>query len=112
MKLLENIGFNAKEIAEMEDSIPSLIMEELNKEERLVLNNRAKAFYSQLSANDSRLKNIVKQSVMTSRNCLIRNHCLCSKDGGKTSGYTLVIGKHRFKIVCDCVACKMHLIAL
>ena len=29
MKLLENIGFNAKEIAEMEDSIPSLIMEEL-----------------------------------------------------------------------------------
>ena len=39
MKLLENIGFNAKEIAEMEDSIPSLIMEELNKEERLVLNN-------------------------------------------------------------------------
>lgn len=39
MKLLENIGFNAKEIAEMEDSIPSLVMEELNKEERLVLNN-------------------------------------------------------------------------
>lgn len=81
-------------------------------DERLVLNNRAKAFYSQLSANDSKLKNIVKQSVMTSRNCLIRNHCLCSKEGGKTSGYTLVIGKHRFKIVCDCVACKMHLIAL
>ena len=81
-------------------------------DERLVLNKSAQAFYSKLSADESKLKNIVKQSVMTSRNCLIRNHCLCSKDGGKTSGYTLVIGKHRFKIVCDCVACKMHLIAL
>lgn len=81
-------------------------------DERLVLNKRAKEFYSKLAADELKLKNIVKQSVITSRNCLIRNHCLCSKDGGKTSGYTLVIGKHRFKIVCDCVACKMHLIAL
>ncbi len=39
MKILEKIGFNPNEIDELKENIPSLIMQELDKEERLVLNN-------------------------------------------------------------------------
>lgn len=39
MKLLENIGFSEEEIRELEASIPSLMKDELAKEEKLVINN-------------------------------------------------------------------------
>ena len=103
---LERVNSNFK--FTLPDSLPSYPEA---VDDRLILNKLAASFYLQVQNHDFKLKNIVKQSVISCRNCLIRNHAVCSKDGGKTTGYTLVIGKHHFKIFCDCVACKMHLIA-
>ena len=53
---------------------------------------------------------IVRKAVMTCRNCLIKNHAVCHKDGGSTSGFFLRIGKHEFDIVTDCKKCLMYLV--
>ena len=53
---------------------------------------------------------IVRKAVMTCRNCLVKNHAVCHKDGGSTSGFFLRIGKHEFDIVTDCKKCLMYLV--
>lgn len=53
---------------------------------------------------------LVSKAVMTCRHCLIKEHAVCHKDGGKTSGYFLRIGKYDFDIVTDCRKCLMHLV--
>lgn len=51
-----------------------------------------------------------RKAVMTCRNCLIKNHALCHKEGGSTTGFILRIGKYDFDIVTDCRKCLMYLL--
>ena len=53
---------------------------------------------------------LISKAVMTCRNCLIKNHATCHKDGGRTSGYFVRIGKYDFDIVTDCRKCLMYLV--
>lgn len=53
---------------------------------------------------------LVSKAVMTCRHCLIKEHAVCHKEGGKTSGYFLRIGKFDFDIVTDCRKCLMYLV--
>lgn len=78
---------------------------------RLILNKLTRSFYQKCGVDTSKMvKPIVRKSQMTCRNCLVKNHAICKKDGGKTFGYYLMIGNKRFDIFCDCKACKMHLL--
>lgn len=80
-------------------------------DDRLILNSKTKSFYEKCGVDTSKLiKPLIRKSQMTCRNCLVKNHALCKKDGGKTNGFYLLIGHKRFDIVCDCKACKMHLL--
>ena len=79
-------------------------------DKRLVLNNVCQDIYKKCGVDiNAKAPKLVADSVMTCKNCLVKNHALCKKDGGKTSGFYIKIGENRFDIVCDCVACKMHL---
>lgn len=79
-------------------------------DERLILNKICKDIYIKCGVDiNAKAPKIVSDSVMTCKNCLVKNHALCKKDGGKTAGFYIKIGDNRFDIVCDCVACKMHL---
>lgn len=53
---------------------------------------------------------LMNKAVMTCRHCLIKEHALCYKEGGKTSNYFLHIGKFDFDIVTDCRKCLMYLV--
>ncbi len=53
---------------------------------------------------------LVRQAVMTCRNCLIKNHALCRKKGGSTTGFYLRIGKDNFPLITDCRRCLMYLL--
>lgn len=78
---------------------------------RLILNKKALDFYTKVGVDPKKhVPVLIQNSVMTCNNCLVNNHALCKKHGGKTNGYYLIIGNHRFNIVCDCVNCKMHLV--
>ena len=80
-------------------------------DERLIFNERSKAFY--LQGMGSKLeppKPLISKAVMTCRNCLIKNHALCHEDGGSTTGFYLKIGKHTFDVVTNCRRCLMYLV--
>lgn len=78
---------------------------------RLILNKKAQDFYVKCGVDVSaKVSPLIQKSVMVCRNCLVKNHAMCKKDGGNTTGYYILIDKNRFDIVCDCKACKMHLI--
>lgn len=53
---------------------------------------------------------LIRQAVMTCRNCLIKNHALCRKEGGSTTGFYLRIGKDNFPLITDCRRCLMYLL--
>ena len=53
---------------------------------------------------------LVRQAVMTCRNCLIKNHAICRKEGGSTTGFYLRIGKDNFPLITDCRRCLMYLL--
>lgn len=55
-------------------------------------------------------RRLVAKAVMTCRTCLIKNHALCHKHGGSTTGFYLVIGGQRFDLVTDCKRCLMYVI--
>lgn len=78
---------------------------------RLVLNERSQqvlaASRSEPLAEPRRL---IAQAVMTCRTCLIKNHAVCHKHGGRTTGFYLVIGGQRFDLVTDCKRCLMYVV--
>ena len=78
-----------------------------NIDKRLVLNAQALKIYenSSCEVEDQTEHNCV----LTSKYCLVRQYGKCSKEGGKVSGYNLVIGCKTFKVVCDCKNCRMKL---
>lgn len=81
-------------------------------DKRLILNKVCADFYTKCQVDlDKAAPKMITRSVMTCKNCLVKNHSLCKKEGGSTTGFYLKIGDKRFDIVCDCVACKMHLFA-
>lgn len=89
-------------------TLPHYICDSID--ERLVQNKLSFAFYKSVGVDlDKKVSKLISSSLMTCRNCLVKNHALCKKDGGTTSGFYLVIGKDRFNIVCDCVKCRMHI---
>lgn len=80
-------------------------------DERLIFNERSKAFYLQgMGGKLEPPKPLISKAVMTCRNCLIKNHALCHEDGGSTTGFYLKIGKHTFDVVTNCRRCLMYLV--
>ena len=80
-------------------------------DERLIFNERAKAFYLQgMGGKLEAPKPLIAKAVMTCRNCLIKNHALCHDAGGSTRGFYLKIGKHTFDVVTNCRRCLMYLV--
>lgn len=80
-------------------------------DERLIFNERSKAFYLQgMGGKLEPPKPLISKAVMTCRNCLIKNHAVCHDDGGTTQGFYLKIGKHTFDIVTNCRRCLMYLV--
>ncbi len=95
-------------VYKLPDSLPNYICDSID--ERLVQNKLSFAFYKSVGVDlDKKVNKLISSSLMTCRNCLVKNHALCKKDGGSTTGFYLVIGKDRFNIVCDCVKCRMHI---
>ena len=76
-------------------------------DKRLVLNAQALKIYemSACKVEDQTEHNCV----LTSKYCLVRQYGKCSKEGGKVSDYSLVIGGKTFNVVCDCKNCRMKL---
>ncbi|MCR5536866.1 MAG: U32 family peptidase [Succinivibrio sp.] len=73
---------------------------------RLVLNERTAHFYQSLGV-DLKAHKPGPDVLMTCRHCLIKAHALCHKEGGSTQGFTLTIGRHEFRLSCDCRRCRM-----
>lgn len=78
---------------------------------RLISNAKSRAFYEQYMKDGLEPPNrLIGNAVMTCRNCLIKNHALCHDLGGSTTGFYLMIGKHRFDLVTNCKRCLMYLV--
>ena len=77
---------------------------------RLILNKTAENFFRQAQVKNFSRDDLAGRSVMTCRHCLVEAYAKCRKDGGSTSGFELLIGKNRFRVVCDCRKCMMHLV--
>ncbi len=84
---------------------PLPLFPETEVDSRLVLNQKSRDFYLRCGA---QIKSTGSEQVlMVCRNCLIKNYALCSKDGGKVSGFKLRIGKRLFALRCRCSDCRM-----
>ena len=87
-----------------------------NIDERLVLNKTSKSFYeksgSVVGLGDSTEDDLIKNSLMTCKFCLINKYGKCSKKGGSVKGYTLAVSGKIFKIKTDCKNCYMHILKI
>ena len=83
---------------------------------RLVLNTTSRQAYEEcgcsVGLDDIGLDKIIKDSVMTTKYCLINQYGKCSKQGGKVTGFTLLVSGQKFKILCDCKNCYMHVLKI
>lgn len=75
---------------------------------RQVLSKRTCDFINFLGFNDKiKDKPLEARALMQCKVCLIKNHALCSKFGGKVTGFSLQVGGMEFPLVCDCKNCQM-----
>lgn len=88
------------------ESLPSLPVREIDN--RLLLSSKARSLVQSLKVSPEASAERVTGYLMSCRNCLIRNHARCSKEGGKVTGFTLEIGRHVFPLSCDCKECVMY----
>lgn len=98
-----------------QDATRAVIYPEQGIDRRLITNEYTAAFYQKYSDRPGhelpeQPSRLIAEAVMTCRNCLIKNHALCHKDGGRTTGYYVRIGGHIFDIVTDCRRCLMYLV--
>ena len=61
---------------------------------------------------DSTEDDLIKNSLMTCKFCLINKYGKCSKKGGSVKGYTLAVSGKIFKIKTDCKNCYMHILKI
>lgn len=88
------------------DPLPRFDRQAVDK--RLILNARTAEFYRKCGVNtDLQPTGPYGKALMVCKNCLIKNHALCTKEGGSAAGFYLRIGNKNFPLLCDCKACKM-----
>lgn len=91
------------------DPLPRYPLPEIDR--RLILNQRALEFYRKAGAQPCAADAPELRTVMTCRNCLIKNYARCFREGGRVQGYKLRIGRQLFTLRCRCRECRMEILA-